>query len=384
MNHPPLIPMLEQLIRIPSMSSVSPEFDHSNREVIDLLATWLESAGFTVQVMPLPNQPNKANLLAHIGPLHPDSQGLMLAGHTDTVPYDAQYWQHDPFKLVEQDQRLYGLGSSDMKSFFGLIFEALSAIDVKQLKQPLFVLATADEESSMDGALALVKQGCPNVRYAVIGEPTSLKPVRAHKGVMMEAIRLTGHAGHSSNPALGVNALEAMHKVMSDILVWRDELQSQYRDESFLVPVPTINLGHIHGGDNPNRICEFCELHFDIRLMPGMGVDEMREILQRRLNKLFTNSPIRWECSPLSPGTPPMNTPVDSPIVKASEHCCAHRAQTAAFCTEGPYLSQLGIDTIILGPGNIAQAHQPDEYLALESIEPMVRILRELIAKFCL
>jgi len=379
-----MIQLLSQLIKTPSMSSVSPEFDHSNREVIDLLATWLEDAGFNVTVSPLPNQPDKANLLAYLGECHPDSQGLMLAGHTDTVPFDAQYWQYDPFKLTEKDQRFYGLGTSDMKSFFPLILEALKEIDTTKLKQPLFVLATADEESSMDGALALVQQGCPHVRYAVIGEPTNLKPVRAHKGVMMEAIRLTGHAGHSSNPALGVNALEAMHKAITDLLTWRQELQSRYHDDSFLVPIPTMNLGHIHGGDNPNRICESCELHFDLRPLPGMEINSLREALHQRLQNLFAKDPINWEMFPLASGTPPMSTPCDSPIVKASEKCCAHRAQTAAFCTEGPYLSELGIDTIILGPGDIAQAHQPDEFLSLASINPMVTILRDLIKRFCL
>ena len=383
MQNTSLISMLEQLIEIPSMSSVNPEFDHSNRELIDLLATWLEDVGFTITITPLPNQPHKANLLAHIGPLNPDSQGLMLAGHTDTVPYDAQYWQHNPFKLTEKDQRLYGLGTTDMKSFFALILEALKDIDTQKLTQPLFILATADEESSMEGAIALAKQGCPYVRYAVIGEPTGLKPVRAHKGIMMEGIRLIGHAGHSSNPALGVNAMEAMHQAIGSILDWRHELQSKYRDDNFAVPVPTLNLGHIHGGDNPNRICESCELHFDLRPVPGMPIEELRAQLQQRMAKLFEDSKIKWECFSLAAGTPAMNTPANSAIVKSTEHCCSHSAQTAAFCTEGPYLSQIGIETVILGPGDIAQAHQPDEFLALSRITPMVSILRQLIDKFC-
>ncbi len=366
------------------MSSVNPDYDHSNREVIDLLATWLEELGFDITITPLPNQPHKANLLACLGECHPNSQGLMLAGHTDTVPFDGQYWQSDPFKLIERNQRFYGLGTSDMKGFFALVLEAIRTIDARKLKQPLFILATADEESSMEGAKALVEQGCPHVRYALIGEPTRLIPVRAHKGVMMEAIRLTGLAGHSSNPDLGINALEAMQKVMTDILAWRQALQEKYQDHNFLIPVPTLNLGHIHGGDNPNRICESCELHFDLRPLPGMAIEELRSTLQQRLTRLFAEDPIRWESFPLASGTPPMDTPADSAIVKACEKYCCHHAQTAAFCTEGPYLSQLNIDTIILGPGDIAQAHQPDEFLSLTNINPMIKILRNLIKQFCL
>ena len=376
--------MLDQLIATPSMSSVSPDFDTSNRAVIDLLANWLDDAGFQVAVTALPSQPDKANLLASYGEVDEKSQGLMFAGHTDTVPYDQHSWHHDPFQLTECDGRLYGLGTSDMKSYFALALEAIRQFDAKQLKQPVFILATADEESSMDGALHLVEQGCPNVRYAVIGEPTGLKPVNAHKGIMMESICLTGRSGHSSNPALGVNALEAMQLVIADLLLWREQLQTQYKDERFDVPVPTLNLGYIQGGDNPNRICEQCELHFDLRALPGMDLGELRKELRERLQSLLKHSAIRWQLSSLSQGTPAMHTPPDSEIVKAAEQHCHHHANAVAFCTEGPYLNELGIETIILGPGDIDQAHQPDEYLALDRISPTVELLSNLIHKFCL
>lgn len=376
--------MLGQLIGTPSMSSVSPEFDISNRAVIDLLANWLNDAGFQVAVTALPNQPDKANLLASYGEVNESNQGLMFAGHTDTVPYDQHSWHHDPFQLTECDGRLYGLGTSDMKSYFALALEAIRQFDAKQLKQPVFILATADEESSMDGALHLVEQGCPNVRYAVIGEPTGLKPVNAHKGIMMESIRLTGRSGHSSNPALGVNALEAMQLVITDLLLWRDQLQAKYKDERFNVPVPTLNLGYIQGGDNPNRICEQCELHFDLRALPGMDLNDLRLEIRDRLHSLLKHGAIRWQLTSLIQGTSPMHTDADSEIVKVAEQHCNHHAHAVAFCTEGPYLNELGIETIILGPGDIDQAHQPDEYLALDRINPTVELLSKLIRKFCL
>ena len=383
-KHPKLHEMLKQLIAAPSMSSVSPEFDTSNREVIDMLATWLDDLGFQVSVTPLPAQPNKANLLASYGHIDEHSQGLMFAGHTDTVPYDQHSWHHDPFILTETDNRLYGLGTSDMKSFFALVIEAINQFTASELKQPVFILATADEESSMDGAITLVEQGCPNVRYAVIGEPTGLKPVNAHKGIMMESIHLTGRSGHSSNPALGVNALEAMQLVINDLILWRDELQQRYKDDRFTVPVPTLNLGYIQGGDNPNRICEQCELHFDLRALPGMDLNELRQEIRERLHTLFKNSAIRWQLKSLINGTPPMHTDEHSAIVKAAEkHSCGH-SHAVAFCTEGPYLTELGIETIILGPGDIDQAHQPDEYLALDRIQPTTELLSKLIRQFCL
>lgn len=376
--------MLQQLIATPSMSSVSPEFDTSNRAVIDLLANWLDDLGFQVDVMPLPKQQDKANLLASYGEVNETSQGLMFAGHTDTVPYDQHSWHHDPFRLTERDDRLYGLGTSDMKSFFALAIEAVKNFRAEKLKQPLFLLATADEESSMNGALHLVERGCPNVRYAVIGEPTGLKPVNAHKGIMMEAIRLTGRSGHSSNPALGLNALEAMQLVIADLLLWRDQLQARYQDERFDVPVPTLNLGYIHGGDNPNRICEQCELHFDLRALPCMDLNELRCEIRDRLHSLFKHNDIHWQMFSLSQGTPPLHTELDSEIVQAAEKYCGHHSHAVAFCTEGPYLAELGIETIILGPGDIDQAHQPDEFMALNRIQPTIELLSSLIRRFCL
>ncbi len=380
-----LMTMLRSLVATPSMSSVISSFDVSNRVVIEMLAEWFETLGFDVEIMPLPKQPHKANLIATIGPVQKQgkNRGLMLAGHTDTVPYKEAFWQYNPLQLTERENRLYGLGTADMKSFFALIIEAFKQFDVSQFKQPLVVLATADEESSMEGAAALLDKAYLPARFAVIGEPTGLRPVFAHKGIAMNGIRLTGQGGHSSNPALGLNAMEFMHLVLGELIGWRKELQQRYRDEQFAVPVPTINLGHIYGGDNPNRICDQCEVHFDMRLLPCMDVQAVHDELHFRLTNLLDGTGISWELFPLKQPTPPMHTPTNSPIVKSCERHCKHDAQAVAFCTEGSYLTQLGIDTVILGPGNIAQAHQPDEFIELSSIRPCVEILAELIAEYC-
>jgi len=377
---PSLRDMLAALIAAPSMSSVSPEFDTSNRPVIDLLALWLAGMGFQVEVLPLPSQPHKANLIATLGQ---GPGGLVLAGHTDTVPYDEGRWNHDPFRLVEADNRLYGLGTSDMKGFFALAIEAARGLQAGDLKQPLIILATADEESSMEGAQALVELGRPQARHAVIGEPTGLRPINAHKGIIMEGIRLTGRSGHSSDPSLGNSALEGMHRVIGELLAWRGELQRDHRDPRFTVPVPTLNLGHIHGGDNPNRICGQCDLHIDLRPLPGMELDELRATLEHRLGETLAGSGLQLEVRRLFHGTPAMHTPISSAIVQTAVQLTGHDAEAVAFCTEGPYLNRLGMDTIILGPGDIAQAHQPDEYLGLERIDPMVGILKGLIDRFC-
>lgn len=376
-----LLDRIRQLIATPSASSVSPQFDRSNRPVVDLLADWLDQAGFAARIEPLPDRPDKANLIATLGE---GTGGLVLAGHTDTVPFDAGRWRFDPFGGTIADGRIYGLGSADMKSFLALAIEAAREFAAGDLRRPLVILATADEESSMAGARALAAAGRPLGRHAVIGEPTGLKPVRMHKGILMEAIRLEGKSGHSSNPALGASALEGMHRVMGELLQWRSELQARYRNPLFEVEVPTLNLGRIHGGDNPNRICADCELHIDIRPLPGMRLAELRGALHRRLERLLADSGLKLDFLPLFPGVEALETPAAAAIVRAAEELTGAPAGVAGFGTEGPYLNALGMETVILGPGSVDCAHQPDEFLPLAAIQPTLDLLRGLIEKFCI
>ena len=375
-----LLDRIRQLIATPSVSSVSPQFDQSNRVVIDLLAEWLEASGFAVRIELLPGRSDKANLIATLGE---GPGGLVLAGHTDTVPFDAGRWRYDPFGGTVADERIYGLGSADMKSFLALAIEAAREFSARDLRQPLVILATADEESSMGGARALAAAGQPLGRHAVIGEPTGLRPVRMHKGILMEAIRLEGRSGHSSNPALGASALEGMHQVIGELLRWRTELQARYRNPLFEVDVPTLNLGRIHGGDNPNRICADCELHIDIRPLPGMALAELRDVLHQRLGHLLSDGELKLSFEPLFPGIEALETPAAAAIVQAAEDLTGAPAGVVGFGTEGPYLNALGMETVILGPGSVDCAHQPDEFLPLATLQPTLDLLRGLIGRFC-
>ena len=371
---------LQQLVAIPSVSCAVPEWDMPNLPVVELLANWLDELGLRTQILPLP-QKGKANLIATLGE---GDGGLVLAGHSDTVPYDTHRWQTDPFKLTEKDGKLFGLGATDMKGFFPVVIEALKPYLTVPLKQPVIILATADEESSMSGARALAASGTPKGRYAVIGEPTELVPVRMHKGIMMEAIRVQGSSGHSSNPALGNSALDSMNKVMSELISLRAELQTRYRNPGFAVAVPTLNLGCIHGGDGANRICGECELHFDLRLLPGMDNDEVRRIIQQRLNPIAQATGTDIILSSLFEGVDAFAEDEHSALVQTCEALTGKRSESVAFATEAPFMQQLGMQTVVLGPGSINQAHQPDEFIDTRQIEPAIAIIRGLIQKFCL
>ncbi|UYZ84739.1 acetylornithine deacetylase [Entomomonas sp. E2T0] len=368
-----------QLLQAASVSCTQAHIDQSNKVVIDLLATWLTELGFTCEITQVTK--GKYNLLAQYGS---GVGGLVLAGHTDTVPYDESLWNSNPLDLFEADNRWYGLGSCDMKGFFAIAIQAIQPLLTQSFKYPLFILATCDEESSMSGARALVANQQKFGRAAIIGEPTNLRPIRLHKGIMMERIELLGQSGHSSNPALGHNALEAMNDVITELIKLRTQWQQQYQNPLFTVPYPTLNFGCIHGGDNPNRICGQCALEFDLRPLPNMSADELRMAINNKLKPIAEQHQISVEYNPLFSHVPAFEQNANSELVKLAEKLTGYQSEAVAFATEAPYIQQVTGDTIVLGAGSIDQAHQPNEYLSLSQIEPYTLLLRQLIAYYCL
>ncbi|MEH3021369.1 MAG: acetylornithine deacetylase [Pseudomonas oryzihabitans] len=379
MTLPALKALFSTLIAESSVSCTQPALDQSNAGVVARLADWFGALGFACETQEV--SPGKFNLIATLGS---GPGGLVLAGHTDTVPYDEVLWRSDPLRLREADDRWYGLGSCDMKGFFALILEAVRELDPRQLRQPLIVLATCDEESSMDGARVLAEAGRPLGRAAVIGEPTGLRPIRLHKGILMERIDILGQSGHSSDPALGHSALDAMQAVMGELLDLRAQWQREYRNPLFLVPQPTLNLGCIHGGDNPNRICGQCALEFDLRPLPGMQPEALRATIRGRLLPLAERFGVKIDYQPLFPAVPPFEQPAAAELVRLAERLTGHRADAVAFATEAPYLQAITQEVLVLGPGDISCAHQPEEHLDLARIAPTVSLLQALIRHYCL
>ena len=383
---PTLMEAFARLIAMPTISSVDPSLDQSNQAAIDALANWCADLGFKVRTQVV--KPGKANLIAALGK---GEGGLALSGHIDTVPFSAAAWRQDPFTLTEKDGRLYGLGAADMKCFFPIVLDALRELDLDggRLRQPLYLLATCDEESSMAGARALAEAALAEAEYrfgrhALIGEPTGLKPVTLHKGVMFESIRLSGPGGHASDPGLADSALEGMHAVIAALLEWRAEIQQRFADERFAAPMPTLNFGSIRGGDNPNRICADCSLALDLRLLPSMDADETRARLRRVARAAVEGLGLEIAFHSDFAGVPAFETDNDSDIARLARELTGAAPRSVGFATEGPYLNQLGMDTVILGPGDIAQAHQANEYLEAARIQPMREIIGGMIRRFCL
>ena len=370
--------MISQLIATPSVSCVLADLDMSNRAVIDLLANWAESLGFDIEIQTVTE--SKYNLIASSGK---GSDGLVLSGHTDTVPCDESLWQSDPFQMMEKHDRLYGLGSCDMKSFLALALNTSQSFDLNKLDKPLTIVATADEESTMAGAKLIADNGRKLGRYCVIGEPTDMTPIRQHKGVLTESIKFTGQSGHASDPSLGNSALEGMHEFIADLLIYRDGIQHQYQDPAFSIPIPTVNLGHIHGGDNSNRICGACELFIDIRYLPSMSLEGLRNDIRELAEAVADRRRLEVRCSLLGDGLAAMNTDAASAIAEYLSYATGKAAGSVAFGTEAPYYNRMQTETIVIGPGSINQAHQPNEFLPIDQIQPSIDLLENLIYKFC-
>jgi acetylornithine deacetylase len=377
---PPLEQMIRQLVAIPSVSSLQPALDQGNGAVCAQLADWLEPLGFRVELKPVPGMPGKLNLVARSGP---GEDGLVLAGHTDTVPCDAALWQSDPFGGELRDGRLYGLGSADMKSFLAVAAHAAARVDLRRLERPLVILGTADEESGMGGAKALVAEGERLGARVLVGEPTSLQPIDRHKGVLMERIRITGRSGHASNPAAGLNAIDGAMAAIRALQAFRARLAAELPELGFPVPGPTLNLGAIRGGDNPNRICASCELDVDLRLVPGMTTASARAGLRAAVTEALAGSGFGLEFAALFAGVDPLAPGERRELAVACEHASGHACGAVNFGTEGPLFQQLGMEVVVCGPGEIAVAHQPDESIALAEAARAVEMVEGLVRRFC-
>ena len=374
----------KKIIGAKSVSSTDPAIDTSNKKACDVVSQMLEEYGFSIQTQQVPKLTEKYNILASIGPEQPN-KGLLLAGHTDTVPTTESLWTHDPYTVTEVDGKLYGLGTCDMKGFFAVIHQALSQVDLSKLKHPLQVWATAEEEVGMVGARHLITEDVVSCEHAVVGEPTSLIPLYGHKGGIGEQIVIHGKAGHSSVPAMGASAVEAMINVATALRNDLTEITPDNTHDEFNPAEPTLNFGMIEGGDSFNRVADKCRLWLDRRIMPGEDFEKIR----KRMREVATNAcktieGTSIEFTPLFNGINAVRTNPDSEIVKFASELSGNKPNVAPYATEAPYYAQLGMDVVVMGAGSIDVIHQPDEYVPIADIDTMSSYVVKMIEKFCL
>jgi acetylornithine deacetylase len=361
--------LLERLI---GFATVSRE---SNLELIAFVQQYLADLGVESELFHNAER-TKANLFATIGP-H-DRGGIVLSGHTDVVPVDGQAWTVEPFRLTEQDGRLYGRGAADMKAYLASVLAAVPAFLARKLQAPVHLAFSYDEEVGCLGVrsmLADLQERVHKPRVCLIGEPTELKPVLGHKGKLAMRCHVKGAACHSAYAPYGVNAIQYAARLINRLETIGDELaRPEHRDERFDPPFSTVQTGVIHGGRALNIVPAECEFDFEVRSVPGFDAASVAERLQAyaeadllpAMRAVHAETDIRLQALNAYPG---LATSPDSEAARLLARLCGSTEfGTVAFGTEGGLFTQAGIPTVVCGPGSMDQGHKPDEFVSVEQL----------------
>ncbi len=364
--------MIERLIAFNTVSR------DSNLGLIEWVRDYLKSHGATIRLTHDATG-RKANLFATLG--DSPKPGLILSGHTDVVPVDGQAWDTDPFVLTERDGRLYARGSADMKGFIGIILaqapKFVAALNAGRLDAPLHYALSYDEEVGCLGVRGLIRDLEENgIRPAgcVVGEPTSMQPIIAHKGTHRFRCAVHGREAHSSYVTHGVNAIEYAARLVVYIRQIADRLaQIEQRDYGFTVPYSTLSTGLIRGGIAANVIPKDCEFQFDMRTLPNASPDalyqEIRtyaEALAREMQSVDPQSGIDLVWTSQTVGLAASET--DAIVRWAMQLAESPSVGKVSYGTEAGLFQEMGVPTVICGPGDIAEAHRPNEFVALEQL----------------
>ena len=362
---------------------------NSNLALIQFVQGYLKDLGIEARLV-FDETGKKANLLATIGPA--DRSGLLISGHTDVVPVDGQQWTSDPFAVSEKDGRLYGRGTCDMKSFVATALALAPEFQRAKLTAPVHFSFSYDEEVGCVGVRRLIAE-LERLKLrptaCVVGEPTSMKVVRAHKGKISYRCRVHGFECHSSLAPHGVNAVEFAAEVVTHIrrLEKRFAAEGPF-DSAFDVPHTTAHTGVIHGGTALNIVPKECWFDFEFRYLPGQDpyalvseVKRFAEGLVPEMQRIHAAAGFSWD--EIS-GFPGLSVEEDTEIAQVAKSATGDNAAAGkvAFGTEAGLFNAAGIPTIVCGPGNIEQAHKPDEFVTLEQVALCEMFLRRLVERY--
>jgi acetylornithine deacetylase len=375
--------------RLVRFNTVSHE---SNLPLIECIADHLRTLGVPLRLSWDDNR-RKANLFATLGEGKPG--GVILSGHTDTVPWDGQAWTVDPLgadlRTVDGEPRLYGRGSADMKGFIGLVVAQTQAFLDADLPHALHYAFSYDEEVGCFGAQTLLadlaESGLPKAalpRLCIVGEPTSMVPAIAHKGVARWRCCVKGRAAHSSQTHIAVNAIEAAARLVAGLADMADDFAARGpRYAGFEVPWTTAAVGVIEGGIADNVVPEDCRFHYEFRALPGTDVAALQRRVEDHAAALLpamhavdAATGIRFEtlCA-----VPPFQAALDDPAVRLAQQLAGtDRTTLVGFGTEAGLFQSAGIASVVCGPGSITQAHQADEYVSLAQLAQAEAFLQAL------
>ncbi|WP_341485694.1 acetylornithine deacetylase [Thioclava sp. GXIMD4215] len=343
-----------------------------NGALIEDVARYLRAHGAEVTVLAGP-EGDRSNLFASFGPK--DVPGIVLSGHVDVVPATEPEWRADPFVLRREGDRLIGRGACDMKGFVAAVLAAAPAMGRMALRAPLHIALSYDEEAGCKGVphlLAALPALCAPPEGAIIGEPTGLVPVLAHKGKAALRLSAKGRSGHSSRPDLGQNAIQRLVPVLARICAQAEALTRGPQDARFAPPYSSVQIGTICGGQAVNIIPDFAEAQIEARAIAGVSP---KAILQEVLVDLPEGVSLDWLSE-----YPALALAPEAPLARLAETLTGRAAQGAvSFGTEAGLFQQAGIAAIVCGPGDIARAHKPEEYLTLSELEGTCAMLSSLI-----
>ncbi len=363
---------------------------NSNLPLVDFLAGYLDRSGIRIQ-RNLSADGTKANLVVWLGPEPSgDRKGLVLSGHMDTVPAEEDGWRSDPFTLTDEGDRWVARGSSDMKGFLAVAANVAADAAPKRglMRAPLALVFTYDEEVGTLGARHLTetfREASALPRNAIIGEPTSLRVARVHKGHLKMRITLHGRSAHSGYPHLGLNAIEPAGRVIVALTDLRRQLETEplpHRELFPEVPFVPLNVGTIHGGAAVNVVPDRCTLEAGVRPLPGVDSEILAERVRRAVREAA--APLEPEFELLS-DSPPMLLDEASPIHR---HLCELVGQrtgsSVSFATDAGWLQRLDMDCAIFGPGSIEVAHKPNEFLPKDELAAARGFLERTVQRFCM
>lgn len=356
---------------------------NSNMALIEWVRDYLADLGIAATLAPNEDG-TKANIFATVGP--EGDGGLVLSGHTDVVPVDGQNWTTDPFELTEQDGRLYGRGTCDMKGFIALALAMAPEFQAAGLKTPLHYAFSFDEEVGCAGVpklLAKIAKELPQPALALIGEPTEMRVVNAHKGISAQETVLTGLEAHSSLKHVSVNAIEHGARLLSFILSLADEYAQDPVLPEFEPPYTTFNIGEIRGGTAVNITAKECRFVWEFRPVPGVRAEDVlakvdgfvEDTLLPAMREIHPGASVTTtSLASAPPLVPEDGAPAEELIRRLTG---ANHTGTVSFATEAGLFQDAGMSAVVCGPGSIAQAHQPDEYIALSELEAAETLLHK-------
>ena len=377
----------EILVDLVAFNTVSAR---SNLQLIEYVEAYLVDWGIG-SVRVVSDDGSKSNLYATIGPA--DRAGVVLSGHTDVVPVANQPWESDPFDLTERtvdgQLRLYGRGSADMKGFAAAVLAMVPDFVAADLKTPIHIALSYDEEIGCLGVGRMIAKMCDELttpQLVIIGEPTSMQIVIAHKGSQGFRTEITGVAAHSSSPHLGVNAIAYAAEIIRFLLELAAEKQADGDPANgFHPPWTTFNVGQIQGGEALNIIPEHCAFNWEFRPLPDEDTAAIKArydvfIAEQIEPRLRAENPAASIVTRPLAAVPPLHRDDNSPAERLARHLTgANTTHTAAYVAEASQFQAGGIPAVICGPGNIDQAHQANEWIAVDQLNQCTDFLRRLL-----